>query len=240
MLIKGDEVEERIAHYQLERRGWHLSDRYCLAVMPLPDKSGSPHSDPYRAEALLAYPGSIVIDQDRYLVILIHLDQSKPLARKELIEMLCNRENQDIPCGVSDEFEFLHARAAWRQARIALREGNGNCRRGVSTYGDVFFSSFLHKVEQAMLLEMPMHPIALRIARSEHGDEVLSCIFAYVMNGRNISRTARALYMHRNTLEYRITSIQQNWSLNMDSMGEDELLRLALSCRLLIQQSLEK
>jgi aromatic ring-cleaving dioxygenase len=241
LLIQGDTVEERIVRYQLERKSWHINDRYCLAVMPLPDNSDSPYSNPYRAEIMLAYPGSIVIDQDRYLVILIHLDQSQPTAsREEFIEMLRHRDSQDIPCGVSDEFEFLHARSAWRQARIAVREGNGNGRKGVSTYDDVFFSDFLHQMEQTTPLDVPLHPMALRIAQSERGDEVLSCIFAYVMNGCNVSRAARALYMHRNTLEYRMTSIQQRWSLDMNSMDEDELLRFALSCRLLMQQSLER
>lgn len=37
-----------------------------------------------------------------------------------------------------------------------------------------------------------------------------------------------------------MTSIQQRWSLDMNSMDEDELLRFALSCRLLMQQSLER
>lgn len=241
LLINGDDVEERIVRYQLERKGWHISDSYCLAVMPLSDYSDSPHSDPYRAEAMLAYPGSIVIVQDRYLVILMHLDQSQPTASREgFIETLRHRDNQDIPCGVSDEFEFLHARSAWRQARIAVREGNGNGRKGVSTYDDVFFSDFLHQMEQTTPLDVPLHPMALRIAQSERGDETLSCLFAYVMNGRNISRAARALYMHRNTLEYRMTSIQQHWNLDMNSMEEDELLRFALSCRLLMQQSLER
>ena len=241
LLIKGDEVEEHIARYQLERKGWHLSDRYCLATIPLPDNADSPYSGPYRAETSLAIPGSVVIDQDGYVVILVHLDQRQSdVSRAEFVEALRSRGDQDVPCGVSDEFEFLHARDAWSQARMAVREGNGNGRNGVSTYDDVFFASFLHQMEQETTLDVPLHPAALRIARAEHGDELLSCIFAYVMNGRNVSRAARALYMHRNTLEYRMTSIQQRWGLDMNSMDEDELLRLALSCRLLMQRSLEE
>lgn len=240
LLIKGDEVETRIARYQLERKGWHIDDRYCLAVIPLPEEKDSSFSGPYREEVSLAVPNSIVIDQDGYLVVLFHLNQRQPKAsRDEFIETLRHREGREAPCGVSDEFEFLRARDAWRQARIAVREGGGNGRGGVSTFDETFFPSLLHQMEQTATLSVALSPAALRISQAENGDELLSCIFAYVMSGLNVSRAARALYMHRNTLEYRMGVIRDRWGLDMESMDYDELLRLALSCRLLMQQSLE-
>lgn len=241
LLIMGDDVEEHIAVYQLERKGWHIDDRYCLIVAQLPQKQGkTPYSGPYQAEAEMLLPDPVVIEHDGYLVALVHLEQSEPTqSRDKLIETLRQRLDKDIPCGVSEDFEFLRARDAWRQARIAVREGGGNGRGGVSTFEEMFYPTLLHQMEQNLPLGVTMDPTALRISQSDRGDELLSCIFAYVMNGCNVSRAARALYMHRNTLEYRMGAIRKVWGLDMDSMDEDELLRLALSCRLLMEVSLE-
>ena len=48
----------------------------------------------------------------------------------------------------------------------------------------------------------------------EHGDLMLTadCFFA---NGMNISETARKLYMHRNTLIYRLNKIQKTCGIDL-------------------------
>ena len=48
----------------------------------------------------------------------------------------------------------------------------------------------------------------------EHGDLMLAadCFFA---NGMNISETARKLYMHRNTLIYRLNKIQRTTGMDL-------------------------
>ena len=240
LLLQGDDVEETIVRYQLERRGWHEGDAYCLAAMPLPDKARGPYSEPFSAEAATLRPGSVAIEHEGHLVVLAHLDQENPRgSRRDFVEVLRRRRGNEAPCGVSDEFAFMRARDAWLQVLAALREGEGDGRGGVSTFGDVFVPYLLHRAEQSVPPGVASHPAAIALASEEHGDELLSCVYAYVMCGRNVSRAARALYMHRNTLEYRLRAVRERWGLDMDDMDEDELLRLALSCRLLMQRGLE-
>ena len=240
LLLQGDDVDESIARYQLERRCWHTGDAYCLTAIPLPDKVRGPYSEPFSTEAAALRPGSVTIEHEGHLVVLAHLDPKDPRgSRRDFVEALRNRRGNEMPCGVSDEFAFMRARDAWLQALAALREGNGNGRGGVSTFGDVFVPYLLHRGGQSLPLGVAAHPAAIAMAAEDHGDELLSCVYAYVMSGRNISRAARALYMHRNTLEYRLRGVRERWGLDMDDMEEDELLRLALSCRLLVQRGLE-
>ena len=231
-----------MVHYQLGRKGWKEGDLFCLAALPLPEGKGNDsYYGPISAEVSVWVPGSIVIDCDGYLVVLAHLERDDlHSSRERFLEALRQCEALNVPCGVSDPFEFMHARDAWHQALAAVREGKGEGRGSVSEFGDVFVPNLLHHLEQSSSLDMQLHPAALQIAAAKNGDELLSCVYAFLMNGRNVSQAARALYMHRNTLEYRMRVINERWGIDFDAMDEDELLRLSLSCRLLMQRGLEE
>ncbi len=57
---------------------------------------------------------------------------------------------------------------------------------------------------------------------------MMQTVEAYLASGMNISETARRLYMHRNTLMYRLRSIRKNTGLDLSKFSDAvtfELLR---------------
>lgn len=48
-------------------------------------------------------------------------------------------------------------------------------------------------------------------------NELMNTVYGYLNNGMNISRTARALYMHRNTLNYRVKAVIKRTGLDIRS-----------------------
>ena len=57
---------------------------------------------------------------------------------------------------------------------------------------------------------------------------MMQTVEAYLASGMNISETARRLYMHRNTLMYRLNSIRKNTELDLSKFADAvtfELLR---------------
>ncbi|MDE7167510.1 MAG: helix-turn-helix domain-containing protein [Clostridia bacterium] len=57
---------------------------------------------------------------------------------------------------------------------------------------------------------------------------MMQTVEAYLASGMNISETARRLYMHRNTLMYRLNSIRKNTGLDLSKFADAvtfELLR---------------
>ncbi len=48
-------------------------------------------------------------------------------------------------------------------------------------------------------------------------NELMNTVYGYLNNGMNISRTARALYMHRNTLNYRVKAVIKKTGLDIRS-----------------------
>ena len=66
--------------------------------------------------------------------------------------------------------------------------------------------------------------------------ELLKTIYVLYQNNLNISETARNLYIHRNTLNYRIEKIQRLTRLNLNCFDEAAFLRIIL----LFKNSLER
>jgi purine catabolism regulator len=68
-----------------------------------------------------------------------------------------------------------------------------------------------------------------RYDREHHGD-LVKTLNAYLRHGGNATRTANALYLHRNSLRYRLARIQALTGLDPD----DPDMRLALQVALVL------
>jgi carbohydrate diacid regulator len=89
-----------------------------------------------------------------------------------------------------------------------------------------------------ILEKLPMHvsenyreTILFRISsftKHEHFSEMAELFITYCENNMNISKTAKVLFIHRNTLIYRLKKIEEMTSLNTGSFQDCMLLYLAL------------
>ena len=70
-----------------------------------------------------------------------------------------------------------------------------------------------------------------RYDRDHHGD-LVATLAAYLLHGGNSSRTADALFMHRNSLRYRLRRIRALTGLDPDAPDA----RLALQVAVLVRQ----
>jgi DNA-binding PucR family transcriptional regulator len=70
----------------------------------------------------------------------------------------------------------------------------------------------------------------LRRYDAEHHGDLVSTLAAYLRHGGNATRTADALYLHRNSLRYRLARIQALTGLDPD----DPDARLALQVAILV------
>ena len=77
--------------------------------------------------------------------------------------------------------------------------------------------------------ESLIHP-AVRALADQGGDSLVQCLYTYLLNGRSIADTARAMYVHRNTLIYRLGKIEEALGKELKSLTDEELLPLLVSC----------
>ena len=62
----------------------------------------------------------------------------------------------------------------------------------------------------------------------EVDEEVISTVNAFLDNNLNVSETARKLYIHRNTLGYRIEKLKQSTGLDVREFNDALTFRIAL------------
>ena len=129
-----------------------------------------------------------------------------------------------LAVGISDAFLGLEGVSrALAQAREAVRLARTGRQAGVALFGELGPSiRFLENqsLDQLTLFyESTVRPLELH--DTGHGDELLPTLRTYLEERRSVSRAARRLFIHENTLRYRLKKIEHLLDLDL---GETESL----------------
>ena len=119
------------------------------------------------------------------------------------------------------------------QSRFALR-----CAEKQSTSCCFFESVYTDFLMDRLAGETIHNPRALlspgiHNLLGEGDDMLVECLYTFLLNGRSIADTARAMYLHRNTLIYRLEKIENILGVELKALSNEELLPLLVSCFLL-------
>lgn len=217
-------IEGRSAARMLEQ--WNLrEDSLVLAAAPY-EEPGDYLANGSLADERSASEGELASLQSRlercgleslmsrrmdYLVIL--LDSSD-----ESIRAL--REELGCVVGVSDPLVRL-ARSgdAAREARWALQEARATGKE-IVRYGDNMSSHFLPRTlsESRAAIRHVLGPI-IDYDR-ENGSQLVTSLWTYLSNNRSLDKTASELYVHRQTVVYRMHRVEQLTGRRLGSMEE--------------------
>ncbi|MCZ7568296.1 MAG: helix-turn-helix domain-containing protein [Ardenticatenaceae bacterium] len=101
---------------------------------------------------------------------------------------------------------------------------------GIHRHADLGFYRLLRHLQgQPDLESFYQQTLAPLVAYDEeHGGELVTTLEALLATGGNVSRTAQALHLHRNSLIYRLDRIQQITGLNPTDPEDAFTLKLAL------------
>lgn len=131
--------------------------------------------------------------------------------------------------GFTVHISYHHAGIAcahlqYRQALVAASSRKRyfyNCALNMLT-------SFAYDRELCMF---SLHPVPGKIQDydKEHGTEYYQMLQTYLRCERNRNETARRLYVHKNTLAYRLQKIEELFHLNLDDTYEREFLLLTMA-----------
>ena len=137
-----------------------------------------------------------------------------------------------LRCGVSNHFRSLRdLRGYFDQAAACL----GQAGEGLYFYRDIMLEHMLSHIpsQQAPFLISP-DILRLEQANSQYSFSLVDTLKAYLECNCNLIRTAERLYLHKNTLLYRLNHIRS--ILRCDLNDADERLLLMLSFKLLERQ----
>lgn len=122
---------------------------------------------------------------------------------------------------------FEEIAVSYRQANSALRmSGIFNSKGEVHTYREFLLIKMLEDIPEAKLseyLSILLEGDAKELLKDE---DMVNTAEEFLDNNLNVSETSRNLYMHRNTLMYRLDKIERVMGLNLRNFSDAVTFRL--------------
>lgn len=217
-------MQKKLQHFPaLENSG-----PFYLALIPLSHVHKVTRTN-QRALLLHEFPGSWLLQtEDAFLLLLSGSEDSGAIPRPQLLlQAVGQRMGQTVI--LSMPFcSLLQLGTVWRfdqEAAASARElhcGAG-CRSAAELYQDVFVRSITHSANMRPFI----HPILYRLQEYDraHSTALLHTLCVYLTQETNLHETARQLYIHRNTLVYRLQRIRTLLQLDLDDVVIRNILR---------------
>jgi len=170
-------------------------------------------------------------------------DQRPPQPALELVGGVLEHARQEnagapVRCGVGSPAPDLTAwRLSFRQAGQALEMAR---RLGASRplyFPDLSVYRLLLQIEHDPELVAFQEEILGPLLAYDHGDVLIQTLKAYFEHHGNLSQTAEALFIHRNTLLYRMERIAEITGLDLDNPETRLAVQLALHVHQLLDAS---
>lgn len=143
-------------------------------------------------------------------------------------------EKHPLICGVSNLFHSVFdLRSYGYQTTKALQLGSTlDPDRLIYLYQDYTVDYMMELCLRHEASEVLSPPSFLRLRQycNDHGPTLLETLDVYLRCGRSKSETAKALFVHLNTVKYRIAQIQEIMGVSLDD--DDTVLDLMLAFRL--------
>ncbi len=117
--------------------------------------------------------------------------------------------------------ELKDVSASYAQADNALRYADVFAIQGqVHSYREFILLKMLENIPEAKLAEYFAEITDEHCKEVFDDEEMLSTAEAFLQSSLNVSETSRCLYMHRNTLLYRLDKIEKATGLNIRQFGD--------------------
>lgn len=154
-----------------------------------------------------------------------------PLALANAVADLAQQEFPDIPvrCGIGSPAEDLSLwRDSFRQAGQALELARRLDERNPQYFPDLSVYRLLLQLEHFPDLQAFKNEILGPLISYEGGGDLINTLEAYFDHNGVLSQAAEALYIHRNTLIYRMERIAEISGLDLDNTETRLAVQLAL------------
>ena len=117
---------------------------------------------------------------------------------------------------------------SYKEAKMAMEVGKiFYAEKSVAAYHSLGIGRLIYQLP-ANLCKIFIEEIFGDNVPSELDDETLNTLNKFFENNLNVSETARQLYVHRNTLVYRIERIQESTGLNLRTFDDALTFKIAM------------
>ncbi|GHI00581.1 PucR family transcriptional regulator [Neobacillus kokaensis] len=164
----------------------------------------------------------------------ISLSEAKKYANEIYCVLTKHVENSSFLLGIGRQYKTIHTlHKSFAEANESIRlMQKFDKKDGISHYEDHSIYHFLDSNIKDMELEDFFKKRLGKLYEHDklHNTGYLSTLENYFMNNLNISETAKAMFLHRNTLIYRIEKIKE--ILQTDLKNSEEMLQFQLALKI--------
>lgn len=216
-----------------------IANPYRLLLIHIEDKDENLKENIIREIKLLKK-----IDLNRILIgmnynsnlIMIIPDELFEVTRNELFSFIkASFAKLKVKCGISRPYSILELSKAHREAKIALTISKEN----LVIDNPILFTKFDHLNLERIMFSKEIVNEAKQIYYEtlqkiieydvENKSELLHTLHYYLECNLNIEKTGKKLFIHKNTVRYRLKLISSILNVNLDSINTIILLRIAFT-----------
>ncbi len=186
------------------------------------------------------FPRAVLTTSDNIVTLILRTedyDLDAPEYRKSIEQFL---EANLICCGRSLAFSDISACQSYLPqslfgARLAKKQGIYR----IMDYRLAETDHILELLSEKQSLECFCDPVLLRLRNSKKDSDrvLIDCLYTYLINGRDLAETSRKLYMHRNTVIYRLNKLSALLHTDPGTMSDREYFYYLLSCIILRERT---
>ena len=229
--LDGRSISQEGAQAVLRDCLWRPGEALCLATFaPMESTRDGGYLRYFRTHFESRLPHALVLTHQNRLVVLINLDRSGPAPLAPLEEALHTMPpGYAAAAGISLPFRKLeHAIPFYQQSQLALSLCTPD--QPVCTFASQAPALMLSGSVPPHLLPYALFPGLQALWASDRAKHTGYCrtLMAYLRWERNVTAAAAALYLHRNTLLYRLHKLRDLLPADWDDPDTREYALLSL------------
>jgi hypothetical protein len=234
-LLDGVNISTDIVSKYLNRFHWKLDDHFCIVTFTASADLKIPIISILDLKQINGlFPDALVSVYEEYVVMIIRCADKKQLhgKKKQQLEQFLNKDSL-LRCGVSMVFNnFLHLRYYYIQSKFAAVQCKTPLNPAICIYEDYQTDHVLQTLSLGADLRCFCHPgiLSLWESGSEAQRGLVHCLYHYFSNGKNISATAHAVHIHRNTLIYRLGKVSEILNIDIKQPSIKQEFLFIISC----------
>lgn len=177
-------------------------------------------------ETLKQYMGlhGIVVIHENQICCLYKLPE-----KEENFQNMMERLTEKFPfhIGISNPFSELQHCSFYKQQAIDALKGND--KQQIVEFQEVAVNTIIYH-SNLTYKKLARHPLAIFLEQYDqrHNTKLGKTLYLYLVNERSIKKTAEQLFIHRNTVLYRLKKIEELYAVNLESVEERMYLMISL------------
>lgn len=226
-LIFSPENKEAYAG-SLDRRGFHTNTEYTLLIMKASKREFLFSGDEwynlrFQIQGILKNTDKLFCTfvQENNLVLVgsgVNTQLMEESARALIHEVFGDMEDIVVRAGISESIiGYSQMQTCYKQALTAMNITK-IMSQNILQYRDTGIFKLLFAVEDTNILKLYLHETIVRIEEYDnlHHTDYLSTLKCYIDNDGSIQKVSSQLKVHRNTINYKMKSIREIFSLELN------------------------